>query len=385
MPMYDASETTRIYGYFQFTDSFTNSNKNMKQKFIMMLAMAAVATGCSKNDALMPEPAGRETPISVKASTRAVETRAPHTDAIAEDTPFKAQVFTTKTKGKYSTAADLYANGTITFTGAGEMAYDDPMISGNRTFPADGSSIYLLGLYPCDDQYAGQKWAFTATAATYKFSGKEDVITAKEVKTTKKADADAGTFETLEFEHQLTLLEVHVVAETEEAAKAWGTLKEVALTHNLTSTTFKNTVSVNTSTGTATISSTPTATGWPVYTADDATFTGQTLDIPYGSEGQTTDELKTMAQNIGTTLVAPIVAKGTSDFTMTIKSQPTGANEVTKDGIKIDLKSSDGTAFTGNTKGQKFVVTLIFRSQDIKAVGTLTPWGDGGSADADVN
>lgn len=357
----------------------------MKQKFIMMLAMAAVATGCSKNDALMPEPGGRETPISVKASTRTVETRAPHTDAIAEDTPFKAQVFTTKTKGKYSTASDLYASGTITFTGAGEMAYDDPMISGNRTFPSDGSSIYLLGLYPYDDLYTGQKWAFTTTAATYKFSGKEDVITAKEVKTTKKADADAGTFETLEFEHQLTLLEIHVVAETEDAAKAWGTLKEVAFTHNLTSTTFKNTLSVNTSTGTATISATPTVTGWPVYTADDATFTGQTLDIPYGSAGQTTDELKTAAQTIGTSLVAPITAKGTSDFTMSIKSQPTGASEVTKDGIKIDLKTSDGSAFTGNTKGQKFIITLIFRSQDIKAIGTLTPWGDGGSADADVN
>lgn len=351
----------------------------------MMLAMAAMAAGCSKKDSLMPEPDGHQTPISVKASTRAVETRAPHTDAISEDTPFKAQVFTTKTKGKYSTAADLYANGTITFTGAGEMAYDDPMISGSRTFPSDGASIYLLGLYPYDDLYQGQKWTFTTTAATYRFSGKEDVITAKEVKTTKKADADAGTFETLEFEHQLTLLEIHVVAESEDAAKAWGTLKEVALTHNLTSTTFKNTVSVNTSTGVTTVASTPTTTGWPIYTADDATFTNQTFDLPYGSEGQTTDELKTVAQAIGTTLVAPITAKGTSDFTLAIKSQPTGAGEVTKNDIKIDLKSSDGTAFSGNTKGQKFIVTLIFRSQDIKAIGTLTPWGDGGSADADVN
>lgn len=356
----------------------------MKQKLIMMLAMAAMATGCSKNDSLMPEPDGHQTPISVKASTRAVETRAPHTDAIAEDTPFTAQVFTTKTKGNYM-STNLYASGTITFTGAGAMAYDDPMLSGNRTFPSDGASIYLLGVYPCDDQYAGQKWTFSSTAATYKFSGKEDVITAKEVKTTKKADADKGTFETLEFEHQLTLLEIRVVAETEDATKAWGTLKEVALTHNLTSTAFKNTISVATSTGSATLASTPTSTGWPVYTSDDAAFTSQAFDIPYGTVDQTADELKTMAQPIGTTLVAPITAKGTSDFTLAIKSQPEGSAEVTKDGIKIDLKSADGSAFSGSTKGQKFVVTLIFRSQDIKAVGTLTAWSEGGMADADVN
>ena len=53
--------------------------------------------------------------------------------------------------------------------------------------------------------------------------------------------------------------------------------------------------------------------------------------------------------------------------------------------VDIDLKGENDTdAFTGNTAGYAFTVTLNFKATEIKATATVTDWKEGGETTVDV-
>ena len=349
----------------------------MMRYLISLLAVAAMAAGCSKNDGGTPSPEPPQgTPIAVHGKALTVTSKAPFEGTLGGGKSLTALVLGSKTTGDYTTP---YSKGTMTFSDeSSSVGYNAEGFSGSKAYPADGSNVYLAGLYPADGEYTGQNWTSIGTTASYTFTGVEDVMTAAQVATTKTG-ADAGTYAPLVFNHRLTLLEVQVVAEDDAAAAAWGKLQEVKLTG-----TFTNTATVTLSTGGAAFSG--SAPGWPVYDAtSNAAITGATITIPAATDKTTPDKIKESAQKIGYTMVAPITADGTGDFTASVTTQPDGGSATTKSGISIDLKDTAGAAFTGDTQGKKFVVTLIFRAKDIQAVGKVTDWVVGGSADVDVD
>lgn len=349
----------------------------MTRFLISLLAVAAMAAGCSKNDGgdPAPEPAGGK-PIAVCGKALTVSSKAPFEGTIGGANTLTALVLGSQTDGNYTTA---YCKGTMTFSDENStVGYDAGEFTGSKAYPADGSSLYLTGLYPSDGLFSGQSWTAVGTTAAYTFTGVEDVMTAAQV-TTDKTKADAGSYETLTFNHRLTLLEVQVVAESESAANAWGKLQEVKLTG-----AFNNTATVTLATGAAALSG--SADGWKIYdAATHAAITGAEIAIPAAEDNSTTDKIKESATKVGYTMVAPITADGTGDFTASITTLPDGGSATTKAGISIDLKNTAGASFTGDTQGKKFVVTLIFRAKDIQAVGSVTDWVAGGSADVDVD
>ena len=351
----------------------------MTRFLLSLLAVAAMAAGCSKSDGTDPAPAPSPqggTPIAVHGKALTVESKAPFEGTIQGGNTLKALVLGSQTTGDYTTA---YCKGTMTFNDeSSSVGYDAEGFSGTKAYPAGGSNLFLAGLYPIDGQFTSQNWTVNGTTAAYTFTGVEDVMSAPQV-TTTKTQADAGTYQTLAFSHQLTLLEVQVVAEDASAATAWGKLQEVKLTG-----TFGNVATVTLATGAAALSG--TVEGWPVYDATAHTaITGADISIPAATDHSTTAKIKESATKVGYTMVAPITATGTGDFMVAVTTLPAGGSSTTKSGISIDLKDTAGSTFTGDTKGKKFVITLIFRAKDIQAVGSVTDWVDGGSADADVD
>ena len=349
----------------------------MKRIFLSLFAVAAMAAGCSKNDGGVPAPEpSKGTLIAVQGKALTVSSKAPFEGTIAGDNTLKAFVLGSQTAGNYTTA---YSKGTITFGDeSSTVGYDADGFTGSKAYPADGSDLYLAGLYPIDGQFSGLNWTVSGTTVAYTFTGVEDVMAAAQI-ATNKTKADAGTYETLTFNHQLTLLEIQVVAEDAGAAAAWGALQEVKLTGS-----FTNTATVTLAAGTAAYSG--SATDWPVYDAtSNAAITGASITIPAAADNSTTEKIKESAVKVGYTMTAPITATGTGDFTASVTTLPAGGAATTKGGISIDLKNTAGATFTGDTKGKKFVVTLIFRAKDIQAVGSVKDWVPGGSADADVD
>lgn len=350
----------------------------MTRFLLSLLAVAAMASGCSKNDGTTPTPAPQPdgTPIAVCGKALTVSSKAPFEGTIGNTNTLKALVLGSQTTGDYTTT---YCKGTMTFSDqSSSVGYDADGFSGTKAYPAGGSDLFLAGLYPIDGQFTGQNWTVNGTTAAYTFTGVEDVMSAPQV-TTTKTQADAGTYQTLAFSHQLTLLEIQVVAEDAGAATAWGTLQEIKFTG-----TFGNTATVTLASGESVISG--SAAGWKIYDATTHNaITGASITIPTATDHTTTEKIKESAEKVGYTMVAPITATGTGDFTASVTTLPSGGTSTTKAGISIDLKNTTGTTFTGDTKGKKFVVTLIFRAKDIQAVGSVTDWVDGGSADADVD
>lgn len=334
----------------------------MKKSLSLILVVASLASGCIRNVSDTTTD-NKETPIAVTGRSLGIDTKASFEGEVSASNIITALVPASLTDGDYSTQ---YALGTMTFGIPNEAVGYASDVAGNKNYPANEAlTVYLVGLYPSTG------WASYGANAAISFTGKQDVMAAPQVSTTK-TEAINGTFRNLTFEHLLTKLEINVVAENDAAARAWGTIKEIKLVKSQANPTFNNTATVNLKTGAAVFSGATTS--WAVYDRNDNAITASALSIP------------TIPAKAGYTLVAPITATSAADADFTIGVTTTlGGVDYTKNDIIITLKDKDGNDFAGFTAGKSFVLTLTFRSKGIQASASVSPWENGGSADADID
>ncbi|MDE7305732.1 MAG: fimbrillin family protein [Alistipes sp.] len=355
----------------------------MKQLFFSLLAVAAMAS-CSKSElATRPEVLGTDE-IKAKLFALSIDadasSRAPFEGTIdaTSGNSLTAQVLASKTSGDYSTLYNDPTSGMsdkmiFSDNGTTEVGFDTTP----AYFPADGSKIYLMGFYP----YTG--WTKRQNddnndCHTFTLTGKEDLMVAAE-KGTDKAEAQAGTFPTLEFKHLLTKLDIHLIAEDQAAIDAWGDVTDIYLTKALNAN-IKDRVWVKYSDATVdfTVLNTPTD-SITCYTMDATSGQAVATDDAFSKQTLT---LTTTSAHSAYVLITPVIATGTNDYTLGVKT----ANHTDPFYVKVNLKdiANSSNAFTGDTTGKSFAVTLTFKATEIEAKATVTEWVDGGTADEEI-
>lgn len=187
----------------------------MKKVFLSALAIAAMAS-CSKTE-LSNTPDG-SVEIKAKSTALSISTKSPYEGTISSGNPLTAQVLVSKTDGNYTLR---YCDGEMTFSddGTTEASFATP-----QYYPADGSVLYLCGLYPSD--LGG--WGTVTESASRTFDGKTDIMAAAQQQSSK-SEAQTGTYPTMQFKHLLTKLVVKLVAEDDAAVTAWGNVTDISL------------------------------------------------------------------------------------------------------------------------------------------------------------
>ena len=159
----------------------------MKKVFLSALAIAAMAS-CSKTE-LSNTPDG-SVEIKAKSTALSISTKSPYEGTISSGNPLTAQVLVSKTDGNYTSR---YCHGEMTFSddGTTEASFATP-----QYYPADGSVLYLCGLYPSD--LGG--WGTVTESASRTFDGKTDIMAAAQQQSSK-SEAQTGTYPTMQFKH----------------------------------------------------------------------------------------------------------------------------------------------------------------------------------------
>ncbi len=357
----------------------------MKQLFFSLLAVAAMAS-CSKSELAIRPEAVSDVEIMAKSNALSIDadasSRAPFEGTIdnTNGNSLTAQVLASKTSGNYST---LYNDPNATPAMSDKMIFNDNGTTevGFDTkpayFPADGSKIYLMGFYP----YTG--WTKRQNddnndCHTFTITGKEDLMVAAE-KGTDKAEAQNGTFPTLEFKHLLTKLDITLVAEDRAAIDAWGAVTDIYLSKALNAN-IKDRVWVKYADATVdfTVLNVPTD-SLTCYMMDATSGTATATDNAFSKQSVA---LTTTAAHAAYVLATPVVATGTNDYTLGVMT----ANHTEPFMVKVNLKdiANATQAFTGDTAGKAFAVTLTFKATQIEAKATVTEWVDGGTADEEI-
>jgi len=337
----------------------------MKRKplYVIVFVVALIA-GCSKVEIAGTQESDVET-IRMKPAVSTLQpvSRTPFTDELGNGITLTAWVPASSTSGDYTSP---YANGTMTFSGVNNpVAYNGDGFTGNGNLPDNAETpLYLRGFYPATG------WTKTVNQVTISFAGKEDIMMAAEVSTTKKKVREQN-FATLEFEHQLTLLEIAVQTENNKAETKWGKVLGIEVAKTATSQ-IETSLTVNLSTGAVSF-------GNPQSTL--ATFSisvtgGRTIytDDAYVSTTLVAGEPEFVAYILAPPLLATSSAK---EYTFKVKTLKDGAETVSS--VDVDLNDVNGNPFTGSTAGYSFVVTFYFLSGEISAVATVKKWQAGGS------
>lgn len=359
----------------------------MRKRFLPLLALVALAS-CTQNDMDLKESNDR-VPIMAGANALSVDastvTRAPFEETIGADNNLTAMVLTSKTSNSY---VQTYAKGCMTFadetTAVGyitDNATTPPpavAFSGDSYYPANGDKLYFSALYPADT-----KWSVAVTDASYTFDGCTDVMAAAEVSGDKTAHAATvapdpvtpSTIPAFTFNHVLTKLNLRFKAEDEVAIAAWGDISKIELI-KAGNTTVNTKVTVTLLDGSA-VTASAFSTGAPTFkcyglTEVDATLpaTGKIktyTDTEYAAQ---TYKLTTTSTYQAYTLAAPIVADGDADYTFKIYASKAKDEFAV---VPVDLKKS-GTAYTGDTQGKAFDITLLFKAATITATAAVTGW-----------
>lgn len=351
----------------------------MKKSFLPLLALVAMAS-CTQNDMDL-KGSNDQSEIRLKSTAMtidAVVSRAPFDGTITTTTnELTAKVMKSLATGNYSATATGLFEGEMTFTDQGTTAFG--FNTTPQYYPADGSSVYLCGLYPTTGWTIG---ATATTTAEIVIDGKTDAMAAKEVTTTKADALTGGTYKTLDFKHMLTKLKIKSIAEpttqvaSDAAVAAWGKITKIELQEIIGLTPLsKATVDMKAGTATYTDKSGVTVyqmSGNDTYPATDVAFTGLTVSIPVAATfpGASTD-----AVDVAYSLIAPFthdVAKKDIFLKVYTEKYTTGFD------VKVDL--NDAT----NTLGKYCIVTLIFKASKIEAMATVTDWVAGGTGDSTI-
>lgn len=338
----------------------------MKKSLFLLLGIITM-TGCTQSE-ILESRSDENVEIKLKSSAMSVEasTRAPFEGTIAGGNTLTARVLASKAQGNYATT---YADDAMTFIDNGTTAAG--FTTTKIYYPADNSVVYLCGLYPSTG------WAATQTTTTsFTFDGSHDVMAAVEVSSTKDAVKGGTNIPTLAFKHLLTQLVIKAVAADAAAITAWGNLTDITLSKAGGANNPNAKVEVTLATGaaaTASAFSSPVSNDsfkfWQKGTDPDAAFAGQAK------------ALTTTGEEVAYSMVSPITATGTADYTLLVKTANSVSAGIT---VPVNLKATGGGAYSGDTQGKKFVVTLTFKATEITAVATVQPWTEDGKGEEEI-
>lgn len=312
----------------------------MKKVFIVLIAVSALAA-CSK------EPGGTaDGRVEIKLASKAltVSTKTPFDGTIGTDNPLLAFVpVTAGAEGDYTTPLDG-SHGYMKFTDNGTSAVGfvtkDGSTPAPKYYPADGSKVYLCGLFPHD------AWSENPeTTASATIDGKSDLMSAPQIATTKVDVQQGGTPETLEFKHLLTRLNIEMTADDAVALESWGDVTGLTLV-KVGKDIPANSAAVTLSVGEASFSGeAPTQ----CYTLSDAAITAD-APVSLSSDKQNPAEAYVLCE--------PVDAEANdTDYTLSV----TTTKNTTPYEIPLELVfDADFTGDKSDTAGQSFTVTLTF-------------------------
>lgn len=335
----------------------------------MALAATVVLASCSESENVLVNDGDVEIALrSTTMNASGVATRTPFEGAIGTTNQLVARVVTSTTANFLGSP---YANGTMTFKGAGAVSYDAGA-TGTTTFPDATNSVYLFGLYP-------STWTVSnGGQATYTFTGKEDAMATQKV-ATKRSDVVASTYQVLNFEHLLTRLEVKLSA-ADAAAAIIGDIASVKLVGNRTSTTpIEDQVTILNNADEMVVSFAPGANNTLDFygLTEDADGEKVYSDITMADYALTTD-----AELVAYSMVAPVTASEANkeEYILEIATELDGSKY-----IGIDLMAAAGEAFVGNTAGKSFTISLYFKSNEqIMVDVTVEDWEEEGEWQGEV-
>lgn len=324
------------------------------KKLILSLAALAALASCSSNEENENLGINNNDPVEIKVGRASLEatTKAPFEGEISGSNTLEAKVMASRVQNDYtSTNILLNGDGTITFQDNGESAYG---FNTNPVYYEGNNPAYLCGLYPTTG------WTSVSTTAQITFDGNDDVMAAPNV-TAQKGQAAP----TLAFTHKLTKLMIQFKSE-DGAPGQWGKVTKMELTKALTNVPA-NTATVTLSNGNTEFSGNAIT---PCYVWNDnyrdTKFEGQAIELPANAEAA--------AKNGAYVLCEPIIATGTSDYTLKVYTENMTA------GVDVPINCST----TGDTAGKEIAVTLTFKSTQITAEATVQDWENGGTASGDV-
>lgn len=357
------------------------------KKVILMLAVAAMAS-CSKSDVeTRPD-------LNIKMRSNAVEAVAGtrvYDGVIGTDNALTARVLVSKTSGQYG--ADLYADGTMTFSDNTTAVSFNTGATGNTFYPANGDNVYLFGLYPSD-----AAWTLETdnTGFTCAIDGKTDIMVSPEL-TTNKGDAPSA-YKQFVFDHVLARLDISVVAENQAAIDAWGEVTGIELTGVATSSTAYGQpnnsckIPVNykaIATNLPTFSGAADGVVMPFFFYDkdgattDAKFTTdaisatKTIKLPNAADSE---EALWAAYSV----IAPFTIRSTKAFELKVTTTMADGTIVTKEHVTVELTGDIADLVANSMAGKYYSITLTFKSTDIKASATVNDWVAGEEGEGDV-
>lgn len=357
----------------------------MKKLIFSVLAVAAMAS-CSKSE-LVERPVVGEAEIRANSYVLKLDQGKAPVEGITSTTPLTARVLASTVEHEFEPVATTPATNTAAFWADDTMTFTDDNTTpvGFATpvyYPTDGKAIYLCGLYPTTgwtDFSKNTTNGVQSTSAKFTFDGKTDVMVASEQKTLK-SEALQNQFKTLTFSHMLTKLVVSVVADDQAAIDAWGKVTEISL-RKVGGADVTTLIKPTINTATATAGNTdffPSANkvdSLPFYVMTSPTVA--TDDAFVSTDATKAVTLTTTAAPVAYSIVTPLIATGTADYQLRVKTE----NNKAGFDVDVNLKTMYSTAFTGTTQGQAFAITLRFQAQEIKGLGTVTAWVDAGNAE----
>lgn len=382
----------------------------MKKSILSLLAVAAMVS-CTQNEMDQKEISGDQVEIRLTPNVGTVaQTRTSYdvTAPTATDS-LAAVVLVSKKANLYDPAGSDLLNNSIyrvSFKDATTPTGFSDGTTGLATpvyYPADGSTVYMWGLYPYGKVVtatpAAGEWQITAAGSTanYTITGKEDVMVTKEIKSDKSQATTVKNYvdTKLEFSHLLTKLIVKAKGDS-AAIKAFGNITDITL------------VGVSTSTPASNIANKVAivlASDATLATAPNVNITGTESSLPFYaySRGATPAQLDSAFVNLTSTsvpkyfsipddvnnangkviaysIVPPIanVAAGSVAYLLNVKTEKGGANGFNVPVVLMD-NASPAAQFAGPTVSKTFTISLTFKAAEIKsivAVGAWTPQGD---------
>jgi len=274
--------------------------------------------------------------------TKASVSAEAYTDSIPSSAnPLEAEVWFSTTKDTFKGQKYVSPKGdiidvrtTITYYGP-TITVPDPYDGENRvTYPPNHGVVHCVGLYP-QEVWKPSSDGLTATAT---IDGSSDLMYADQM---SGSDENALSKTRQLFNHELTWIKIRVRSTEHATGETWGKIKKIS------------------------VNSLPTAK--VTFSTNTVEFTGTSTPIvAFDSTGV---DMPIQSTEFGSVLVSPT---NSGKYFVNVEC----ANHQ-RTNIEVSLTDNEGTAFSGSTKGQVFVLTLYFQTlETIDFTATLSSWED---------
>jgi hypothetical protein len=328
--------------------------------FFMLFAVALLWCGCSTNDDESGAPDDDARLIRVSAS--AIDVIASQsTRAVVEGETFSGQTARVLATAVGSDYSSLYCNGTMTFS-EHDYAYYGTTIEGSRHYPEDEQMVQICGLYPANGWVGINGLEVINTFVSHYVDGASDLMYANTVRSYAYQDGDV-----LEFYHLLTLLNFKLTKTVDNAI----VVEEIILTKMNNNGRLQMTCAVNIVDGASGFSS----------GMDDDQINAKMVNSDYDLNGY---EISIDDDVDAYMLVPPLKNSEVSvrDYTLYVRYS-IDYGDTQEATVYLQLYDEDGP-YSGSTAGKSFDITLIFKGYKITATASISPWGTGGYASAEI-